>query len=90
MQEGEDQPEPERVEEAAHANGVAPTDRAVPARDGHDPDGPPRSAADLPPAKRSRILRSIYWAVWFVLLPIALASALWFRFFLILSPASSI
>ncbi|HTB72995.1 MAG TPA: hypothetical protein VK762_07115, partial [Polyangiaceae bacterium] len=73
MQEGENQADPQRKEETAHANGVAPADRAVAAADA---DGPPRSAADLPPAKRSRLLRSLYWALWFVLLPIALASIL--------------
>ena len=73
MQEGDNQAGPQRVGDAAHANGVNPADHAVSAR---DPEGPHGSAADLPPAKRSRLLRSFYWTVWFALLPIALASAL--------------
>ncbi len=66
MQEGEDQADPHRREEAAHANGVATGERVALAS---DPEGPARSAADLPPAHRSRVLRTLYWALWFVLLP---------------------
>ncbi|HLK40888.1 MAG TPA: signal peptidase I [Polyangiaceae bacterium] len=34
---------------------------------------PPRSASDLPPVQRSRVLRSVYWLLWFGLVPITLA-----------------
>ena len=73
MQEGDDQADLQRSEETAHANGVATGERVAVAS---DPEGPARSAADLPPAHRSRVLRSLYWALWFVLLPIALSSIL--------------
>ncbi len=49
-------------------------------RDGMPPlassASPGASVADLPPAKRSRILRLAYWFLWFVLSPIVLASLL--------------
>ena len=35
---------------------------------------PSAQAPELAPAKRSRFLRIVYWALWFVLLPIVLAS----------------
>ncbi len=69
--------EPVRTDAASQANGVSE------AKDGALPEGvdggvrsPARSAADLPPARRSRLLRLLYWVVWFVLLPVVLASAL--------------
>jgi len=36
----------------------------------------PRTLAELPPVKRSRLLRLVYWAVWFVALPIVIACML--------------
>jgi signal peptidase I len=37
-----------------------------------------RALAELPPVNRSRVLRFLYWLVWFVILPIVLASvAIW-------------
>ena len=68
--------EPAEPEQASHAraNGVAE------ARDAMGPEGdarpPAQSAADLPILPRSRVLRLFYWVVWFVVLPIVLASAL--------------
>jgi signal peptidase I len=35
-----------------------------------------KSLADVPPVKRSRLLRLLYWATWFVLTPIVLACLL--------------
>ncbi|MGD0674212.1 MAG: signal peptidase I [Polyangiaceae bacterium] len=37
---------------------------------------PRRAASEIPPTQRSRLLRSLYWAIWFVVLPVALSSAL--------------
>ena len=79
MRVGDESPaEPPRAEEAAQKNGI------VQAKD-RDPDpgvgdGAPRSAADLPPMARSRMLRWLYWGLWFVALPIVLASALVWAF----------
>ena len=74
VQEGDNQADPPaHTEGTAHANGVATGERVVEAR---DPEAPVGSAADLPPAHRSRLLRSLYWVLWFVLSPIALASVL--------------
>jgi signal peptidase I len=36
----------------------------------------PRTVAELPPVKRSRLLRLVYWVVWFGALPIVLACLL--------------
>jgi signal peptidase I len=46
---------------------------------------PARSLSDLPAVKRSRVLRFVYWLVWFGILPIVLASLLVWA----LSPPSS-
>jgi len=37
---------------------------------------PARSASELPPVKRSRLLRLVYWLVWFGAIPVALACIL--------------
>jgi signal peptidase I len=72
---GDESPaKPANAEASAHSNGVAHAADGTP--DPADADGPPRSAADLPPLTRSRILRWLYWGLWFVVLPIVLASAL--------------
>jgi signal peptidase I len=72
-------PQPLKDEEAASTGAAAATNGVAHAADGSadasDADGPPRSAADLPPLSRSRILRYLYWGIWFVALPIVLASA---------------
>jgi signal peptidase I len=61
------EPEPDAAA-AGHttANGASGV-----AADAQDP-----SSAELAPAKRSRLLRYLYWAVWFVVLPIVLACLL--------------
>ncbi|HEY1694176.1 MAG TPA: signal peptidase I [Polyangiaceae bacterium] len=53
-------------------NGV--TDAASPRAAAASDPGP--ASLPAPPPKRSRILRIVYWAVWFVLLPIVLACVL--------------
>lgn len=60
---GEGEPSPK------HVNGVGPTPKApssVAARD----------ESDLPAHRMSRLLKLVYWAVWFVTLPIVVASLL--------------
>jgi signal peptidase I len=66
--------EPVQAGKAAHANGVSEARDTLPSDGGARP--PALSAADLPVIARSRLLRLFYWVVWFVLLPIVLASAL--------------
>jgi signal peptidase I len=59
------------ADETPNRNGATPP---ASARDASAAE--PLSASDLPPAHRSRMLRLLYWVVWFGILPIILASAL--------------
>jgi len=64
--------EAERPEDHAGANGAA-------LDSGHEPAAEavaPRTVAELPPVKRSRFLRLLYWVLWFGALPVLLASLL--------------
>jgi signal peptidase I len=59
-------------------NGAVPARDNEPASAGDESDGPGNrrdasSLADLPPVSRSRVLRLVYWTVWFGALPVVLA-----------------
>ena len=59
------------VPSGAHGEGAAngvPSRRAVEASEGE------RGVTEAPQPQRSRLLRYLYWTIWFVLLPIVLAS----------------
>jgi signal peptidase I len=59
--------------EGGRVNGVA-DDKPPPL--GESSPSSARSVSELPPVKRSRVLRLVYWLVWFGALPVALACVL--------------
>jgi signal peptidase I len=67
--------------EAGRSNGQARMNGAA-SDPGHEPLAPvaeavaPRTVAELPPVKRSRLLRIVYWTLWFAVLPVVLACLL--------------
>jgi signal peptidase I len=64
-----------RTEELAQTNGAAVPSAVVAGEKGNAADArpPPASWPELPATKRSRLLRLVYWLVWFVTLPIVFA-----------------
>jgi signal peptidase I len=67
---------PARVEEAARSNGAPGASEVRPHDEPQEARSAAQSVSDLPPVKRSRVLRLLYWTIWFGALPVVLACLL--------------